>query len=139
MAVATPIAATGAAAPSFLIFGGATTGTSGTRYVYPGYNASGTASSLKRMRIGANCTAVRLDMTNGAGGTGSGSFTFNLVTVSGDVATTTGLSLTVSPDARTGSATGSVAITAGQEIAIQIIISGTVTSPADFYITLTLQ
>lgn len=124
-----------------LLFGGGTLGTSGTRYVYPGYNASGTSGGLKRMRSPCDFSSVRIYYTDSAGGSGTGTYTVTFCTVESDVATATALTATFGPGDRDlpgGYAEAAVSGSAGQEIALQLVVDGTVTSPADGYFTVVL-
>lgn len=113
-------------------FGASSLSTSGTKYLYPG-NSSNTASAgVKRMR--APCATTRVDVyfCNTAAGTGAGDYTHNLCTVSGDVASPTGITTgALATSSRTSDMGGTIALTLGQEIALQVVVNGTVTSPAD--------
>jgi hypothetical protein len=135
--------ATGATGPSTgtqVVFGANALGTTGTRYLMPSYTANVASTGVKRLRITKNCTAVRMDITNSAAGTGTGDYTFTLATVVSDVATTTTLTVNLLATARSGSVTASVSLTAGQEIAIQTVANGTITaSPVDTFATIGLD
>jgi len=68
---------------------------------------------------------------------GTGQYTVTLCTVENDVATPTELTMTLSVLDRQGDATGDVALSAGQEIAVQVVLSGTITnSPVDSFVTI---
>lgn len=122
------------------MFGASALGTTGTRYLMPAYTPNTASTSIKRVRVTKNCTAVRMDITNSTAGTGAGDYTLTLVTVLNDVATPTGLTVNMLATARSASITGSVALTAGQEVAVQVVANGTIVgSPVDTFATIGLD
>jgi hypothetical protein len=124
-------------------FGGGTLGTSGTRYVYPCYNPSGSATAIRKQPTGIAATRVRIRMSAAGAGSGTGSYALALCTVSGGVATPTGLGTTfLATDTAFGSPgyiEANINIPEGTEIALQLTISGTVSgSPLEVMFTVTL-
>jgi hypothetical protein len=138
-----PAGADGTSGGQPVYFGGGTLGTSGTRYVYPMYNPSGTTGSVRKIATGIAAQRVRIRMSAAGAGSGTGSYALALCTVSGGVATSTGLETTfLATDvalAAPGYIEGNISIPEGTDIAVQLTISGTVTgSPLEVLFTVTL-
>ncbi len=138
-----PAGADGTSGGQPVYFGGGTLGTSGTRYVFPMYNPSGTNAAIRKIATSIAATRVRIRMTAAGAGSGTGSYALALCTVSGGVATSTGLGTTfLATDtgfAAPGYIEANINIPEGTDIAIQLVISGTVSgSPLEVYFTVTL-
>lgn len=136
-----PTGVDGATAGTQILFGAAANGTTGTRYHFPGAVGATANASPQHEGITKDCLAVSMRFTSDAAGTGTGAnnYTYTLCTVLNDVVTTEALTMTLDATARTGSASGSVSLSAGQSIALQVVASGTVTSPANPRITIGLE
>ncbi|WP_437606243.1 hypothetical protein WMF20_35325 [Sorangium sp. So ce834] len=128
-----------------MIFGVNALGTSGTRYFFPaGYVNAVAATNVKRARMPFRGRATRLMLTNSTPGfssDGTGGYTLNFCTVAADVATATPLTMTRGVLDRTGDVTGDSGILEeGQEFALQVILTGTVTnSPVDTFVTIIFE
>jgi hypothetical protein len=124
-------------------FGGATLGTSGTRFVFPMYGTSGTATSIRKVKAGIAATRVRIWMSVGTAGSGTGSYALTFCTVSGGVATSTGLGATFAPTdtgfVAPGYIEANINLPEGTDIALQLVITGTVSgSPLEVMFTIIL-
>ncbi|XXX73868.1 hypothetical protein WMF30_40100 [Sorangium sp. So ce134] len=102
------------------------------------------ATNVKRARMPFRGRCVRMTLTNSTPGfssDGTGQYTITFCRVASDVATTTPLTITLGVLARTGDVTGDSGILEqGEEFAIQVVLSGTVTnSPVDSFITLLFE
>jgi hypothetical protein len=137
--------ASGAPGPSWLICGINALGTSGTRYLFPsGYVNAVAATNVKRARMPFRGRAVRMMLTNSTAGfssDGTGGYTLTFCTVASDTATATPLTMTRGVLDRTGDVTGdSGVLDQGQEFAIQVTLTGTVTnSPVDSFLTILFE
>lgn len=123
-----------------IVWGANALGMTGTRYLLPGYTAQPAPTSVKRVRVPKACRAVSMHLTNSTPGfstDGTGQYTVTLCTVENDVATPTELTMTLGVLDRQGDVTGDVPLSAGQEIAVQVVLSGTITnSPVDSFVTI---
>jgi hypothetical protein len=138
-----PPGADGTSGGHSMSFGGGTLGTSSTRYVFPCYNPSGTSPSIRKQPAGITATRVRIYMSAAGAGSGTGSYALAFCTVSGGVATPTGLGTTfLATDtafAPPGYIEANISVPAGTDIAIQLIPSGTITgSPLEVMFTVVL-
>lgn len=119
-------------------FGNSALGTSGTRYFQPGYSTGAASTSSRSHPSPIAATSFSLYITNGAAGTaGSGTptYTFEVGTMSsGGVFTGSGTTVSMLLSDREASVSGTITVSAGQRVAIQITVGGTgtiTTSPAE--------
>lgn len=134
----------GASVGAPVVFGANSLGTSGTRYMYPGYNNLSAALGFpKRIRVPRACRATCLMLTNSSPGfsaDSTGQYTIRLCTLENDVPTPTELSVTIIVTDRQATAFGDVALPEGEEICVEVLPSGTITnSPTDTFVTIGLE
>ncbi|WP_434042229.1 MULTISPECIES: hypothetical protein [Sorangium] len=120
-------------------------GTSSVRYFFPaGYVNAVAATNVKRARMPFRGRAVRMMLTNSTPGfssDGTGGYTLAFCRVASDTATATPLTMTRGVLDRAGDVTGdSGVLEEGEEWALQVTISGTVTnSPTDTFVTILFE
>lgn len=121
-----------------LQFGNSALGTTGTRYWQPGYSTGAAGTSARSHPSPITATNFTLYITNGAAGTaasGAPTYTFEVGTMSsGGVFTGSGFTVSMLVTAREASVSGSISLSAGQRVAVQIVVGGTgsvSTSPAE--------
>jgi hypothetical protein len=149
MSLATPARGgpRGAAGPgsAVLQYGNTGLNTSGTRYLQPGYSGNAAGTSQRSAPSPIVATSFTLYLSNNAAGTvsgGTGTYAFQVGTITNDVFTGSGTTVTMAVADRQASVSGSISVSAGQRVAIQFVVGGTGTitgSPSEVEATLVLN
>lgn len=132
-----PTGATGATGPGAYTWGSASLGnTATTRYLPPGWNGNTAPTSGKWIRVNVTTVVSRIGFAASAAGSGAGSCTLTLVRRVGGLPVATGVTLTIGPADTSASATVSpVTLNAGDEIALQAVITTPYNSQSDPQVT----